>query len=173
MYRWDVLKTVKHVDKQSLYSLPEYIPFLEHKFDFGSNLPLVALPETSFHRKERDSQSGDGWRVTWICKVELLQSKTCVCLCCPESVCVQYDCIICYAFILVNIPVSSWYHIILWHHQHLKSSFLMSCYNSVNAVVFWMLKSEKSLYCNNTWNHWGLQLAEVLKIRLSCDMSKH
>lgn len=53
---WNVLKMVEHVDKQSLYSLPEYLPFLEHKFDFGSSLPLVALPESSFHRKERDSQ---------------------------------------------------------------------------------------------------------------------
>lgn len=51
--RRDVLKMLQHVDKQSLYSFPEYLPFLEHKFDFGSSLPwLPCLKAASIEKRE-------------------------------------------------------------------------------------------------------------------------
>lgn len=136
MQRWDVSEMVTHVDKQSLCSLPECLPFFEHKFDFRSSLPLVALSESSFHRKERDSQVMVGEShesVRWSC-----YSRS-VCLCCSESVCVcvQDDCTICKKASSVYFSHSS--SIILARYcglnKHFKSFFLNVLVKTANVAV--------------------------------------
>lgn len=60
---------LQHVDKQSLYSLPEYLPFLEHKFDFGSSLPWSpCLKAASIEKRDSQVMVGESHEsVRWSC----------------------------------------------------------------------------------------------------------
>lgn len=99
-------------DKQSLYFffLLSILCLLNINLTWGQVFCGSRL-WNSFHRVAR--KSGDGWRLTWISKVELFQSKTYVCLSCSESdcACEQYSCWIYRTESIVNVfYFMSWYH---------------------------------------------------------------